>query len=401
MVDAGKRFEYAPSPAARSLPMEGLRGVAVLLVFLVHYCSGVQVYLSGKALMLADGIHLLGNVGVDLFFVLSGYLIYGALMRRPQPFADFMARRVRRLYPAFAVVMAAYLVLSHILPAESKLPSGGREAAAYILANLLLMPGIFPIQPIITVAWSLSYEMAFYVTLPALVGGLRLRAWPAPVRVAVFLAAVVLAQVMHLPHPRIGMFVCGMLLVEAMPALCAVAALRTRLDAAAIVAVPLCATALLYRSAGAFEALFLTCFLLCAAALAGRGPVARSLSMRPLRWLGNMSYSYYLLHGLMLKAMFFALSHLPVAQHLGNAALWVLLPPAFAVTVGGSVALFLTVEWPLSLRPRDATGPATPVAAATTSDASPEAIGPVLVRSRPGGLDASAEGSARLPSAPA
>ena len=172
-----------------------------------------------------------------------------------------------------------------------------------MLANLLLLPGLFPIEPIVIVAWSLSYEMAFYLVMPPLVAALRLRGWPPAARVAAMLGAVGLMQATGWEHGRMAMFACGMLLVEAMPALRALARRGAALDAAA-----LARGRGLRRAAagGARRPGILPGALRRRLPAAGArpspasGPVARGLSWRPLRWLGNMSYSYYLAHGLVL-----------------------------------------------------------------------------------------------------
>src|SRR5690606_8938876 len=82
--------------------------------------------------------------------------------------------------------------------------------------------------------------------------------------------------------------------------------------------------------------------------LTGRGAVARVCSWTPLRWLGNMSYSYYLLHGLVLKA--FSIAALAM---LGTGTqpllFWGLLPVAFAMTLLASAVLFAWVEKPFSM----------------------------------------------------
>src|SRR5689334_17761984 len=78
----GQLFEIGGSN--RSLPMEGLRGIAVFLVFLQHYSTQFLTYaqLSGVTLDIAQIWHRSGNYGVELFFVLSGFLIYGILLKR-------------------------------------------------------------------------------------------------------------------------------------------------------------------------------------------------------------------------------------------------------------------------------------------------------------------------------
>ena len=123
------------------------------------------------------------------------------------------------------------------------------------------------------------------------------------------LGAVGLMLATDWAHGRMGMFAAGMLLVEAMPALGALARRGPWLDVAAGAAVLLCGTLLLAGPGGqaSFLGLFLAGFLLPAAAFAGSGPVARGLAWQPLRWLGNMSYSYYLAHGLVLDMVLRAL----------------------------------------------------------------------------------------------
>lgn len=347
-------FELGPAEADRLLPMEGLRGLAVILVFFVHYGSQLAQTFGLALPAFGDALQTLGHTGVDLFFALSGFLIYGALLRRPRPFAGFLARRVQRLYPAFLVVLTLHLLLALASASGSGLPPGGWNGAAILLANLLLLPGVFPMEPIVIVAWSLSYEMAFYLTVPALVGVLRLRAWPPAARVAAMLGAVALMLATDWQHGRMGMFICGMLLVEAMPALHALARRGAWLDAAALLAVPGAMAVLLSGTGGTapYLAVFIAGFLLCGAAFAGAGWLARALAVRPLRWLGNMSYSYYLLHGFMLDLLFRSLRILvPGLRELGEAAWWALLPAAFLVTLAGSAALFLLVERPFSILP--------------------------------------------------
>src|SRR5690606_4132801 len=151
---------------SRNLAMEGLRGIAVTLVFLVHYHSVLTPWMAGVEGWGSDfgrAMRFAGAAGVDLFFVLSGYLIYGATLSARFSWGGFMRRRLQRIYPTFLVLLTIYLGLSFLIPSESKLPPGAAEASFYVLQNVLLLPGMFAIKPIITVAWSLSYEMFFYL----------------------------------------------------------------------------------------------------------------------------------------------------------------------------------------------------------------------------------------------
>jgi len=337
--------------------MEGMRGFAVFLVFLVHYSGHGRPWLDAQSVLhtIAVALETMGHGGVDLFFVLSGYLIYGSLISRPQPFKRFMARRVERIYPAFLVVFAIYLLLSFVFPSESKIPPSAFAGATYLVANLLLLPGIFPIKPLITVAWSLSFELLFYLAIPLLIASFRLRRRSRAWRVS-FFTGVALAFTSYCAvfggHVYLIMFVSGILVYEALDS----ARVPIPGSALGLLALVVGLSGLLFTMGGfgvrAMRAsvLFASFFVLCASCIGEpTGWLPRALSWTPLRWLGNMSYSYYLLHGLALRAIFpLASAVLPVAEH-GAFLFWALMPILFALTLIPTAALFLLVERPISL----------------------------------------------------
>lgn len=354
------RFELSRGGEISNLrPMEGLRGFAVLLVFLVHFHSlSMPWQIAGSTSgQLLHAAHNIGNVGVDLFFVLSGFLIYGTLIERAQPFLRYLRRRARRIYPTFLVVLALYLGLSLVLPQHSKLPNGAAATAVYVLQNILLLPGMLPIRPIVEVAWSLSYEMFFYLVMPLLIVLANLRArtrvwrfgffvvlwsiglalaalWGGPVRLSGFLAGVLLYELNRIwpdlrptsPWAVTALVVVAGVMVTPMPG------------------APLQALRMLVLGL-AFALLCLVCFA------QPRAVATRLFSWLPLRWLGNMSYSYYLIHGLALHGFFTVLARLPPTAGDGLPVLALLLP-AFACTLLVSAILFLTCERPMSLQPR-------------------------------------------------
>jgi len=79
------------------------------------------------------------------------------------------ARRLIRIYSVFLVVLGVYLVLSFVFPFASKLPADPTDAILLIFQNVLLMPGIFPVQVIITVSWQLSHVVLYSLILPPIV----------------------------------------------------------------------------------------------------------------------------------------------------------------------------------------------------------------------------------------
>jgi peptidoglycan/LPS O-acetylase OafA/YrhL len=152
-------------PSERYRPdIDGLRAVAVLLVVIFH---AFPEALPG------------GFIGVDIFFVISGFLITGLIARELEQgrfsLAGFYARRIRRLFPAIVFVLCAALVLGWfwMLPAAYAQLSGDVLASAAFLSNIALMlqSGYFDIEagkkPLLHL-WSLGIEEQFYLFWPLL-----------------------------------------------------------------------------------------------------------------------------------------------------------------------------------------------------------------------------------------
>lgn len=292
--------------ANRLLPMEGLRGLAVGLVFLQHYCTQFldKAELSGATAWFAARFRLFGNLGVELFFVLSGFLIYGLLLRRRPRFLGFMARRAERLYPAFLAAFTIGVTLDLVRP-HPKIPPGMVDAAVYLGANLAFLPGLFRIEPLFAVNWSLSYEWWFYVSCTLLVlAGFGALARPARIAGIILLGGVLLglsaAGMAQVPVRGLPLL-AGMLLAEfsakgpvQVPASVGLGAFVVAFVVFSAVSWPGWSMALLIA----------VCFTtLCAASFRPDGLAAAMFSWRWLRWFGNMSYSYYLVHGFVVVIM--------------------------------------------------------------------------------------------------
>ncbi|HEV2447665.1 MAG TPA: acyltransferase family protein [Candidatus Sulfopaludibacter sp.] len=96
--------------------------------------------------------------------------------------------------------------------------------------------------------------------------------------------------------------------------------------------------------------LYVSTFVLTYGALEGGGLLSKWFSWDWLRWFGNISYSYYLLHGLILHFLLKFLVLLKLPSQLSVPAIVALLLFSFAVTAAGSSLLFLAIEKPLSLQ---------------------------------------------------
>jgi exopolysaccharide production protein ExoZ len=338
----------------RLLPMEGLRGIAVLLVFLQHYCRQfVETgQLTGGTALFAAAFRNFGNRGVELFFVLSGFLIYGILIKKRPGFFDFMRRRAQRIYPAFfAAFLLACIVDMH---RPHPLIPHGIAAAVYIFENLVFLPGLFPITPISAVNWSLSYEWWFYTAITAVFGTLALGRLQPRMRVCIILGAgmaLVVASASNVSWAPIrGLsLLSGMLLAEAERA-------GSKPPHLLLVLAALCLSFFLSTSGALAEwqiaiLLAVSFFALCHFSFFHENVLSHLLSFPSLRRLGNISYSFYLVHGFVVIAIAQVVlrkAESPTVDEI----FWLALVPTFFGALLVSTLLFFAVERPFSLQRR-------------------------------------------------
>jgi peptidoglycan/LPS O-acetylase OafA/YrhL len=159
-------LNYSTPSQSRYRPdVDGLRALAVLSVFLFHLRPS---FLPG------------GFLGVDVFFVISGYLITGIILRESHrktfSFSHFYARRVKRIFPAlFVVLLLSSLIATFLLTPETYVNymKSARYASAQ-LSNLFFMQNVdyfeegFSGQPLLH-TWSLGVEEQFYLVWPLLI----------------------------------------------------------------------------------------------------------------------------------------------------------------------------------------------------------------------------------------
>ena len=184
-----------PAQAARTLnqtregsrdyvaSLTGLRGVAALFVFAFHYGSlnaGLRLDLSvpviGSLLHFPIGF---GFSGVDMFFVLSGFLLSLPFARSTlsgnaqQPLKRYYKRRILRVFPAY------YAQLAIILLAGSWFVTWKPVAGVSLLAHLLMFFNIGwdPVRPIVGIWWTLPVELSFYLLLPLVASFMRPGRW--------------------------------------------------------------------------------------------------------------------------------------------------------------------------------------------------------------------------------
>jgi peptidoglycan/LPS O-acetylase OafA/YrhL len=243
------------------------------------------------------------------------------------------------------------------------------EALTYLIANLLLLPGLWPIVPLMSVAWSLSYEVFFYVTTALAVSKLHLDQWSRKTRVAMIImlgmALTILGVIVEFGCISIGSdelhcirvpirmlpFFAGMLLAEAEAAHFKAAPALLALTMP-VVAFLIDATTNLPGIIN--EWMHTVAFLfLCSACFRGENRAATVFAWTPLRWVGNMSYSFYLIHGLALLPGFALIATLGASASM-PAIFWGTMPILYAGAAVASFILFVMIERPYSFRPQRA-----------------------------------------------
>jgi peptidoglycan/LPS O-acetylase OafA/YrhL len=294
-VDAGGTV---PEDRAFRPDIEGLRAVCVVAVVLFH----------------ADLFHVRGGyVGVDVFFVISGFVITGTLLRhhdrsgRPR-MLDFYARRVVRIVPAATLVVAASIVAERLIlgSALTSSAAAGARSATLFFANM--RPSIF-----LAPYWSLGVEEQFYLIYPVIVLLVVVigRQWSLRAKLGVVLSAIIAVSlawaVLH-PFAAYGSafgrsweLAVGALLavmtgyLRKIPR--AMAAATTWVGLAALMAIVMTLT---FRNdyAGTTDPLAVVAAALIIAGGAA-APVMGAeslLRLAPFKWLGRWSYSLYLWH---------------------------------------------------------------------------------------------------------
>jgi peptidoglycan/LPS O-acetylase OafA/YrhL len=302
-----KEFDYRPA-------LDGLRAVAVIAVIAYH-------------LDRAEG----GFLGVDLFFVLSGYLITGLLVAEFQragriAIPEFWARRVRRLYPALLLAVAAVLAYAAFVATPLEQWSLRSDAISslfyfanwhFIFADQSYFAQFADPSPL-RHFWSLAIEEQFYLVWPAALAGLL---WLRRGRVGLLVGVIIVGAIASIAvqallwnaadpsrayystFARAHELLIGALLAVYLQQRGEVRRPRLTIivTAAAAVAV-IVAFAVASDTAGSYYHGGSVLFCLAVAALIagveqrGANPIRDALSVAPARYVGRISYSLYLWH---------------------------------------------------------------------------------------------------------
>lgn len=154
--------------------VQALRGIAALLVLFFHMAEFQRQMLGSNIsdIALVSGFWDRGWAGVDLFFIISGFIMVYVTRQTGRSVGDvrrFMTSRVTRIYPLWWVcagIMAAYFWVGYGMPAAPDRVSDSNEAFAYAAKSFLLIPQDAP--PMLGLGWTLIHEMFFYLVFAAM-----------------------------------------------------------------------------------------------------------------------------------------------------------------------------------------------------------------------------------------
>ena len=337
-------------PVGRIRSLDSLRGLAALVVVLYHFSLVVPGVHPRLQAIWPLRIVLAGPTAVFLFFVLSGFVLYLSLQRHDRDdWPTFAARRLARLYPpvAAAVLLSAAL---YVLVAPGPLPALGAWLTAYswteppgpglIAGHLLLFDGD-RFHTLDNPMWSLVVEVRLSLLFPLIAAGIR--RWPLRTVIACVILSFGARHVLHGGHVLasvdpfftlqfLDLFAIGAFMAHHAEAVSRVVSRLPGPLVAAVTLVMLCIQGRLFE-----YAMYTSAVLLVAASFAYPA-LARFYGFRPFVWLGERSFSLYLVH----LPLLLAIVHL---LH-GRMPIVVILAGAFPVCLLGAELFWLGVERP-------------------------------------------------------
>lgn len=339
-----------------------LRALAAFMVAVHHVQSDAAVLarLGGRSFTPSDLLPWMA--GVDIFFVVSGFIMVHAsasLFDRPGASALFLKRRLVRIVPLYWAATTLFLLVALALPAtlNSAAPSAGQIAASYLFWPVISSSGL--VQPVYSLGWTLNYEMLFYVLFAAALTLPRRLVVPA---VTLALASLVGATAMLGPLPLPFGF-WGQPIVLEFAAGMGIALLHRRglmLGAGARFALAAVAVGLLLGSphaplsAGPWRDLALhgsaAALLVLAAVTGPREPAAPTALGSALVRVGDASYALYLVHPFAIRGL------REVFVRLGVLEPWLFVVAALASAVIAALLVHRLFEVPVTRALRRWTG---------------------------------------------
>jgi|JI6StandDraft_1071083.scaffolds.fasta_scaffold00181_11 exopolysaccharide production protein ExoZ len=290
--------------------LQVFRGLAAIGVLVYHACLFTERQTKH---VLLGGYYHLGELGVDFFFVLSGFIImfvHGTELGRPECARRYLSRRFFRVYPLLFILTSVKLAMEFVAWKKG----GASPDISRIISSYFLLPDPDGQMPVITAAWTLMHEALFYsLFLLALLMGRRVAA----ILLGLWLTAIIAKNSLGTDLHGLPRLICDAHNVEFAfgIAACVLFQMRHRFPirliwVALVAAFLLLSGVFLYDPAGGMEQP-LTVRLVLGAGFAMvillAGIWEQRLSSSPWPkwscWLGDASYSIYLGHSMVVLAV--------------------------------------------------------------------------------------------------
>lgn len=358
----------------RYASIDGARGLAAFFVFLCHASAWLYFAKTGKwANFPTRGWGNFGQISVVVFFMITAFLFLSKLINTGAKGMDWLrmlVSRVLRLYPLYLFAMVVLLLVVGVETGFRWTGQAGGFATSlghWLLFTAWGAPDLNGMKDtwlvIAGVTWSLPYEVFFYLLLPVLGVIARVPASWLLVGICTALAVGLFVEVLTplLATPFLGGAAAALL-----ARVDRVRALAQGRAASAVAAACLIAATSLYW--GAFKLVPLTLTAVAFVLIANGSTLFGLLSLRTTRLLGEVSYSMYLLHGIVLFCLARWLLGMDRLAGMSVPVYWTLVVAATPVLVGICLLTFTRIERPAmdrvdavtaSLR-RAATRPALP-----------------------------------------
>ena len=183
----------------RIAELDGLRGIAILLVLSFHYINNQLVHSDSMPGKLLSRLTMFGWVGVDLFFVLSGFLIGSILIANrtsKKYFSTFFIRRVARIIPNYFLLVGLFLLILSIPAFSNNYFLTGNQVlplwSYFLIIQNFYMAAVDSLgNTAMSVTWSIGIEEQFYILFPFVVYFLK-KKWLPYFLVLVIIAASVI-----------------------------------------------------------------------------------------------------------------------------------------------------------------------------------------------------------------
>jgi peptidoglycan/LPS O-acetylase OafA/YrhL len=301
--------------------LDGLRGVAVLMVVSFHYINNQLINSSSRIGRIIYKLTSFGWVGVDLFFVLSGFLIGTILMNNRQAknyFSTFYIRRIVRIIPNYYLLIGIFVIMCLIPFFSTDYFLTGNNVIP-VWAYLVMVHNIFIAHlqnfgsTSISATWSIGVEEQFYIVFPLLVYFLKEKWLPWLLVLAIIIAPIARMQYQHWIPPyvllpcRMDSIAFGALIayINHFYSLTAVVKrFRSAITFLMVLDIAICIFLYVrYGDLGVFRnTLFAFIFsTMVVFALVYKNSIYGSvLRIQKLVWIGTISYSLYLFHDLIL-----------------------------------------------------------------------------------------------------